>query len=565
MTSISVIIPVYNVEKYLEKCLDSVCNQTLSNIEIICVEANSSDNSYAILERYQKRYPKIKIIKSKEKLTAGSARNLGIDAATGEYLGFVDGDDFIDLDYYEKLYKKAIKTKADVVKANLSYVGWDVPSNIKYYNLAQVRENKVKFNHIPTCIIKKDFLNKNSIRFSSDLTCAEDGVFEVAFSLICNKIEIEDSVSYYYVYRNESLNHTEIVTLDKIKEIEKSVLKIIDLYNDFCSDEKVYIEGIIDRYKYLSFFVKNKKCDEDVKAYIKQAEKNFFSKLKYQEKIRKYEFNKRVEASWMAKLKDKQEAEKKKYIISLTSYPKRMKNIHYCLYSLLNQTKKPDMVILWLAEDEFLNPDKDIPAEVLRLCDFGLTIKFTKNIKSYKKLIPALEQYPNDNIITADDDIFYPKDWFERLYLQHQNDKEYILCHRAHKITFKNKNEVNLYKHWKKLTTDKRPSYLNFCTTGGGVLYPVGFLHNDVFREDLFMSLAPNADDIWFWAMSVLNNKEIKVIDKPYSKIDQNELFKNANRASESLYQQNIVFNDLQLKNIFNYYPELFEKIKRSK
>ncbi len=565
MTSISVIIPVYNVEKYLEKCLDSVCNQTLSNIEIICVEANSSDNSYAILERYQKRYPKIKIIKSKEKLTAGSARNLGIDAATGEYLGFVDGDDFIDLDYYEKLYKKAIKTKADVVKANLSYVGWDVPSNIKYYNLAQVRENKVKFNHIPTCIIKKDFLNKNSIRFSSDLTCAEDGVFEVAFSLICNKIEIEDSVSYYYVYRNESLNHTEIVTLDKIKEIEKSVLKIIDLYNDFCSDEKVYIEGIVDRYKYLSFFVKNKKCDEDVKAYIKQAEKNFFSKLKYQEKIRKYEFNKRVEASWMAKLKDKQEAEKKKYIISLTSYPKRMKNIHYCLYSLLNQTKKPDMVILWLAEDEFLNPEKDIPAEVLRLCDFGLTIKFTKNIKSYKKLIPALEQYPNDNIITADDDIFYPKDWFERLYLQHQNDKEYILCHRAHKITFKNKNEVNLYKHWKKLTTDKRPSYLNLLTSGGGVLYPSNSLYHDVFKEDLFMSLAPNADDIWFWAMSVLNNKEIKVIDKPYSKIDQNELFKNANRASESLYQQNIVFNDLQLKNIFNYYPELFEKIKRSK
>ena len=101
---VSVIVPVYNCEKYLKKCLDSLVNQTLKDIEIICVNDGSTDNSGRILEEYTDS--RIKII-TKENGGLSSARNAGIAVAKGEYLGFVDSDDWVDLDFYEKLYNTA--------------------------------------------------------------------------------------------------------------------------------------------------------------------------------------------------------------------------------------------------------------------------------------------------------------------------------------------------------------------------------------------------------------------------------------------------------------------------
>lgn len=113
MPKVSVIIPVYNTEKYLRKCLDSVCNQTLSDIEIICVNDCSPDNSLEILNEYAQKDNRIKVINFEENKGVSIARNTGIDSATGEFIGFVDADDFVDLDFYEKLYNKATETGAD--------------------------------------------------------------------------------------------------------------------------------------------------------------------------------------------------------------------------------------------------------------------------------------------------------------------------------------------------------------------------------------------------------------------------------------------------------------------
>ena len=102
MPKISVIVPVYNVEKYLARCLDSIINQTLADIEIICINDGSTDNSLEILNDYAKKDSRIKII---DQTNAGlsCARNAGMQIAQGEYIGFVDSDDWIDLDFYEKL------------------------------------------------------------------------------------------------------------------------------------------------------------------------------------------------------------------------------------------------------------------------------------------------------------------------------------------------------------------------------------------------------------------------------------------------------------------------------
>lgn len=115
MVKVSVIIPVYNAEKYLEKCLDSVINQTLKEIEIICIDDCSTDNSYSILKEYIKKDNRIVVFKNKTNHGAGYTRNVGLNFSKGEYIGFVDSDDYIDEKYYEELYNTAKKYDPDMV------------------------------------------------------------------------------------------------------------------------------------------------------------------------------------------------------------------------------------------------------------------------------------------------------------------------------------------------------------------------------------------------------------------------------------------------------------------
>lgn len=115
MIKVSVIIPVYNVEAYLRKCLDSIVNQTMSDLEIICVDDGSTDESPAILSEYSAKDSRVKII-TREHTNAGAARNAGMAVANGEYVGFVDADDFCDLSLFEKAYREGVRTDSDIVQ-----------------------------------------------------------------------------------------------------------------------------------------------------------------------------------------------------------------------------------------------------------------------------------------------------------------------------------------------------------------------------------------------------------------------------------------------------------------
>ena len=116
MPKVSVIVPVYNVEQYLERSMNCLLNQTLKDIEIICIDDCSTDNSLEILKKYEKLDSKFKIISLNKNQGAAIARNKGLEIADGEYLGFIDPDDSIDLNFYEELYKKAKEDDFDIVK-----------------------------------------------------------------------------------------------------------------------------------------------------------------------------------------------------------------------------------------------------------------------------------------------------------------------------------------------------------------------------------------------------------------------------------------------------------------
>ena len=204
-------------------------------------------------------------------------------------------------------------------------------------------------------------------------------------------------------------------------------------------------------------------------------------------------------------------------IVSLTSYPDRMYDIHYCIYSLLNQNLKPNKLILWLSEEQFPNREKDLPKKLLEFIKYGLTIKYTKDLSSYKKLIPALREYLNSIIVTVDDDLFYDETFLKKLYNTHLKAKKDIICHRGKKVEIENGKFV-AYNSWKELQAVEAPSFFLSCLTGAGTLYPPNSLYKDVFEEKIFMNLVPHNDDIWFWAMAVLNYK--KIINLFYQKLE---------------------------------------------
>ena len=140
MPKISIIVPFYNTEKYIERCLTSLVNQTVSDIEIVCINDGSNDNSLEIVKTFANKDLRIKILEQ-ENLKQGAARNNGTKIAVGEYIGFVDSDDWVDLDYFEKLYNAAKKYNSDIALATNVRIG-----NGKTKKRLNIKKEEVKTN-----------------------------------------------------------------------------------------------------------------------------------------------------------------------------------------------------------------------------------------------------------------------------------------------------------------------------------------------------------------------------------------------------------------------------------
>lgn len=213
MFKLSVIIPIFNVENYLEECLDSVCNQTLKDLEIICIDDGSTDDSPKILKNYASKDDRIKII-SKSNGGQASARNIGIKEATGEYIAFVDSDDFIEPTMFEKLYQKAKNKDLDIVMCKIATYDnqtTEIRDNVWYYMLGIFRDfDKDIFNHKDTfdftCeiavtpynkIYRSSLIKDNNILFPEGLIFEDEKFFYDVY-LRANKVSIVDEFLYYY-------------------------------------------------------------------------------------------------------------------------------------------------------------------------------------------------------------------------------------------------------------------------------------------------------------------------------------------------------------------------------
>ncbi|GAB3804803.1 glycosyl transferase [Spirosoma humi] len=252
-------------------------------------------------------------------------------------------------------------------------------------------------------------------------------------------------------------------------------------------------------------------------------------------------------------------------MVSVTSYGERLNNIHLMLYSLLTQSFKPNRIILWLSKDEFPNLEKDLPSSLISLKAFGIEIEWCKDLRSYTKLVPALIKYPEYTLVTADDDVFYKNDWLEKLYYSFLKAPNYIHAHIATKITLNQFNYPIDYSCWKS-SSQGSVTFKNFLKGVGGVLYPPNSLHQDTTRDDLFLKLSPSADDIWFWAMAILNGTKIKVVENNIIDCRYTDVEIVLGGLSKSLHEINVKErqNDSQIVNVMKYYPQIVNHLCES-
>lgn len=256
---VSIIVPVYNVAPYLEACMKSLCNQTLKDIEIIVINDNSTDNSLEILKNFAQKDARVKIINNSINKKTASARNAGLAIACGEYVGFVDGDDYIDLDFCEKLYSLAVKNNADIAKGMTRIIGNDGKFEIINDNKNIVKNGKFAFwGRLWTAIYRKKMLEEYNVSFHVDFFC-----FQIQAIYYANKIVCADDTFYDYV-RHENSCDSDIFTIEKWQRLNLGHANFVYDWVKSHSYEKSVENFYFERIKDLYFYGFNKLAKNDI-------------------------------------------------------------------------------------------------------------------------------------------------------------------------------------------------------------------------------------------------------------------------------------------------------------
>lgn len=243
---ISVIIPVYNSEKYIRKCLDSVCNQTYEKWEVIAIDDGSHDNSYAILKEYADKDTRF-IIEKKANEGPGLTRNRALDKATGDYIVFLDSDDYIEKDYFELLEKKFCKTGAEVIFIDI--VQEDTQGKILRYEKMSKFKNFDRKDMIGCQMTgympwggcrkasSRSLIEREHLRYTED-TVGEEAIFSFELLRNANNIVFIEKTLYHYVNhsgsQSKNTNGTWEVTLKKMK-VHLNTNNILDEYRNAIS------------------------------------------------------------------------------------------------------------------------------------------------------------------------------------------------------------------------------------------------------------------------------------------------------------------------------------------
>ena len=253
MPKVSVIVPFYNVEGYIEKCLDTLVNQTLEDIEIILVNDGSKDNSILIAKKFLENYPKKIVYLEKENGGLSDARNFGIPYAKGEYIAFLDSDDYVEKNMYEEMYALAKKENSDMVQCNFY---WEyIDKNKKKIGDMQKYSNKKELiikGRVEAWnkLIKREILENEEIRFPKGLRY-EDVEFTYKLAPYLEKVSFIDKPFIHYIQRQNSISNSQNERTAEIFDILDNVIKYYkekNIYEEYKNElEYIYVKTVFCR------------------------------------------------------------------------------------------------------------------------------------------------------------------------------------------------------------------------------------------------------------------------------------------------------------------------------
>ncbi|MFR9650251.1 MAG: hypothetical protein SNJ33_00575 [Rikenellaceae bacterium] len=235
-------------------------------------------------------------------------------------------------------------------------------------------------------------------------------------------------------------------------------------------------------------------------------------------------------------------------VVSLTTIPSRIKRLWLVVETILRQSQKPDIIVLWLSKEQFADLST-LPKELLAQQSRGLKIELREgNVKVHTKYHYALAEYADDIVITVDDDIFYRSDMISTLMEYHRANPGAVIANRARPLMFNSEGELLPYNDWP--MSQEGASQINMQTGVGGVLYPPRVLYKDILNIDLALKLAPFADDLWLFVMARLANCPVVCTDLMRIMIDV------PNMGGEKLMKMNVKEsrNDIQIRALRDYY-----------
>lgn len=418
MPKVSIVVPVYNVEKYLGKCLESIINQTLKDIEIICIDDGSTDSSAKILDEYQKKDKRIKVVHKKNS-GYGNSMNIGTDMASGEYIGIVESDDYILPEMYEKLYETAKNNNLDLVKSDyyffwekLNYKRLNHFENLKdYYNrVLDKGYREIFFEFLIsnwTGIYKKDFLINNNIRYNETPGASyQDTGFWVQVMSLCEKTMWIDQAFYMYRQDNPSASVKSSAKMMALKceyDFAEDILLKKRLSEELKICNYYRMTGCIDTFLRIDDLLKYDYTDIIKKEYYKYKDSiKLVGNLSYSDNINKIQaICENPDSICKSLIRDKAKVIKlleSAESIIIYGTGERAKNICLKLYNL-GYYDKIDFAVVSEKQDisKFMNLEVKNIGEISARENNLILIAVKKNTNAYSEIESKLKEYGFSN------------------------------------------------------------------------------------------------------------------------------------------------------------------------
>ena len=562
MTAVSVMIPVLGESAFVEDTIDSLRKQTFENFEVILAakapsaqlrEAAGGDPRFRILEG---EYP-----------DSGSARNCALTAAQGEYVIFLESGDRFHPRMLEQLCLTAREKHADIVACN--YVRFTATG--REYPQTAIRTEwlpagaevfchedcpdyvlRIAGSMVWNKLFRKSFLDRWNLRF--DELSAFDDLSFVAMGMACaERIVCTTDV----LVRSRIFPPCTDIDPEALGAAVDSGMAQIASLPYAQSLNNAVARFAVDAYipalkKYVADFSAPSAKRLYSRAHALFAAERFAQpQLHNSELYREFLTVRKHSYDAMAQLQSK------RLIVSVTTYPRRIGVVGKALQSIYAQTKKPDEVILWLAQEQFPGKEEDLPEDLIRLIEKNrLTVRWCADLKSHKKYFYAFQEYPDDLVVTIDDDLEYAPNMLAQLYASYLLYPEAVSTVRTHLMVLSRDDTFLPYDRWghEQDSLVHIPSMQLMATSGAGTLHPPGLFRKEFFDWQAIQDNCLYADDLWLKAMELFS-------DVPVVQVGPGDKLRILpGTQADSLYELNFRqgYNDVQLNNIIRWTDTVF-------